>query len=271
MENENQIYSNQVNDEHLICWRSTFAALPIALLTFSGVAALALLIGGVSLFDGASVGRAGLFAELSFLVALGVSTFLGSYFSVRVRNYGDETSANTQSVLMAALVLLMIFMGVASSIGAIGKSVGSMAGRAVSTVGGAGVPAMQSSFTQDLVEDGLGQLNLRSSPEVVLRGVTSRLVNGNPEDAKNYLAAQAGLTPAEANQKIALAKSKVDEAMMRAREASASALQVAGWNLLASIVLGLLTALWGGRMAFRARQWSLKFTPRSHFKRAYQS
>jgi hypothetical protein len=71
-------------------------------------------------------------------------------------------------------------------------------------------------------------------------------MRGDQESAKNYLAYQAGMTPAEADQKIAAAKVKIDQALVEARQATATALKTVGWSLFLGIALSMMASAMGG-------------------------
>ncbi|MBC7740563.1 MAG: hypothetical protein H7061_00090 [Bdellovibrionaceae bacterium] len=99
----------------------------------------------------------------------------------------------------------------AGALGAVGGGVSSLA----STVGGGALNAAQSAANNPqiagVVEDALGDLNLKSYPETVATGFLSRLARGNDEAAANYLAAQT-----------------------------------AGWITFALLALGTISAMLGG-------------------------
>ena len=243
-------FTNTSNfNEHLVCWKSAFAGLAIAAITFTGATGLALALGGAGLSDGSSGTAAGVFSGVSFVIAIVISTLVGAYFAVRVRGRGGRTSSYTQSLLVGSLVILLVLIQAGMAIGAAGKAASGVLGSTILAAGSGATAVSQSPMLQDIVEDNLGTMNLRSAPEVVLRGVTSRLMNSNEEGAKNYLAAQAGLTPAEADAKIATAKAKIDQAIVETREAAATAMQATGWSLFTVVVLGLLASLLGGYLA----------------------
>ncbi len=100
----------------------------------------------------------------------------------------------------------------------------------------------------NLTEDAIAGLNLRSDPAIVATGVASRMVRGDAESAKNYLALQAGITPAEADIKIAQMKAKVDQAMDDARIAAGTAMKSTGWTLFLLTVLGAAASIGGGAL-----------------------
>jgi hypothetical protein len=245
--------------EHTICWKSAFAGLFVGALTFVGVSALFLALGGSGLSDGTSGTNAGIFTGISFLLAIIVSTLVGSYFAVRLHRHNNKKNAYTQSLLVSSLIILVVLFELAMGVSMLGKAAGTAVGATLTAVGASTIAAGQNPMVQDLVEDSLGELSLKSSPEVVLRGVTSRLINGNEEGAKNYLAAQAGLTPTQADQRIASAKNRIDSATTAVREATATAMKATGWSVFLMIVLGVLSSLLGGFLALKSN------TGRSNF------
>lgn len=235
-----------------ISWRAALAGLLVSLLTFAGLGALSLALGGIGLSDGSEIENAGIFTGVSLIVSVVLSVFAGSYFAVRSRGNRANRSPYSEAILVAALMIFLVVMQAGRLVGGAGKTVGAVLGFGATTVGAGAFAMGESPMLRNIVEDNLGQLNLKSSPETVLRGVTTRLVNGNEEGAKNYLAWQSGLTRAEAEQKIAAAKAKIDEAMVATREATADAMRTTGWAFLGTIVFALLASLLGARLAIVA-------------------
>lgn len=235
--------------KHLICWRSALAGLAIAIVTFAGVLALAMAFGGIGLDDGATAKNAGIFASVSILVALMLSGFVGSYYAVRTSRRGVDVVGVMQGLLVGAAFLVVVLCQAMSGVGALGKVAGAALGASAGAVGTGVVAASQNPMVEDIVEDNLGDLKLKSDPKEVVSNVVSRVLRGDQESAKNYLAYQAGLTPAEADQKIAAAKAKVDEAMVQARQATATTLKAVGWSLFVGIVLAMIASAMGGLLA----------------------
>ncbi|HVJ64919.1 MAG TPA: hypothetical protein VM901_06660 [Bdellovibrionota bacterium] len=264
-------YTHNLSPNH-ISWRAALGGLAVSVITFVAVTALALAFGGVGLSDGTNGTNVGIFSGVSFLVAIVLSTLAGSFYSVRACGWHEEINPYGQSLLVGALAILLVLGQAASAVGTATKAAGSALGASLFAVGASATAAGQSPMVQEMVEDSMGTLNLKQPPQVVLKGVTSRLLRGNEEGAKNYLAAQAGLSPAQANEKIATAKAKINEAMIEAREATATALKAAGWSLFAVIILGMLSALLGGRLAQRNAYGHSGVTPSrgGTFKKALQ-
>ena len=118
-------------------------------------------------------------------------------------------------------------------------------------------------MVQDIIQDNLGDAKLKSDPEVVVKNVASRLLRDDVDGAKNYLAYQTGMTPAEADQKIAAAKAKIDDGLTKAREATATALKTIGWSLFVIIVLGTIASVMGGLLAVKCNERYLVDVPDS--------
>lgn len=91
-------------------------------------------------------------------------------------------------------------------------------------------------------------MQLKGNPTTVLSGVASRIIRGNPEGAKRYLAASSNLSVAEVDQRINQLQVQLQKAGDEARLATANALKVTGWSLFAVMVLGGIVSIAGGVM-----------------------
>lgn len=229
----------------LISWKATFAGLAVTLLTFFGLIALMMGLGGIGLSDGTTARSAGIFTGIGLFIATVISLFAGSYFSARVAKVTSEGMGSGQGLLVGAVFVLFVLFQVMSAVGTLGKA----AGDALGIVGSGAANAAQNPMVQDIVTDAVGDLNLRSEPQAVIGSVTSRLLRGDQESAKNYLASQAGITPAEADQRIAAAQARISQGLDQARESSAAALQATGWSLFIMIVLSAIASALGGFVA----------------------
>lgn len=249
---------NVVGHKHLVCWRSALAGLAISLISFAGVLALAMAFGGIGLDDGASAKNAGIFTGISVMVALILGSFVGSYYSARISRRVFDVVGVMQGLLVGALFLVIVLCQTMSGIGAIGKVAGSALGASAAVAGAGAAAAAQSPLVEDIITDNMGDLKLKSEPKDVVRGVASRLLRGDQESAKNYLAFQAGISPEEADQKIAAAKVKMDQAMQDTRKAAATTLKAVGWSLFVGIVLAMIGAALGGMLgAVCNKRWQL--------------
>jgi hypothetical protein len=109
-----------------------------------------------------------------------------------------------------------------------------------------------SNTVNNLAEDVLGELNLRSSPQVVAEGLGSRIIRGDTDGARNYLALEAGITPTEADARIARMKAKLDQYLADVKEGTGVALRSTGWSLFLMVLIGALSSIIGGALGSRA-------------------
>lgn len=252
----------------LISWRAVFAGLAVTMLTFFGLMALAIAMGGIGLDEGTSFQSAGLFTVISALLAIIISIFAGSYFSVRLAQINAEAIGSSQGLLVGALFVLFVLFQLASAMGTIGRVTGGAIGAA-----GTGVTnAVQNPVIQDIIQDQFANLNLKSDPQTVMEGVASRLLRGDQESAKNYLSRQAGISPQEAEQKIVQARTQIDGALQKAREASSTALKTTGWSMFSLIVLSVLASVLGGFFATKRNEtYTLDMRARNKAAKPLQS
>jgi hypothetical protein len=238
------------NPHALLSWRSIVAGLLISVFTMIGLLGLGLAFGGIGLDEDTTAKGASIFTGVWFLLSALVSLFVGSYFAARVSKFRMGRIGSAQGLVIAALFLGIFLYQTVAALGTAGSTAGAFLGRSGSAIAtGAGQAADSPAITsvvQNLAEDALGELNLRSEPSVVAQGVGSRLIQGNTESAKNYLAREAGITPTEADARIAEMRLQVESAMASAKEGAATALKSTGWSLFLLVLLGALSAVAGG-------------------------
>lgn len=238
----------------LISWRSVVAGLLIAFFTLVGLVGLGMAVGGISLNEDADVtARAvGIFSGIWFLVSVLLSLFIGSYFAARVSKFKMGRIGSAQGLVIAALFIGFFLYQSMMMIGTAGQAAGNIIGKTGSAISSGAQQASQSPMitntVNNIVEDSLGGLNLRSDPQTVATGVGARLMRGDVESAKNYLSVQTGISPEEADQRIAALRTRVDDAVNRAKDGAATALQSTGWTLFLLVVLGSLSAVAGGAL-----------------------
>lgn len=257
-------FENNPNSHALISFRAVFAGLLIAFFTMTGLIGLGLAFGGMGLADGSTIRNAGIFTGLWFVVSAFMSIFSGCYFAARISRFRTPRVGSAQGLVIAALFLGFFFYQTLATIGAAGSLVGSFVGKTAGVMGsGIATLAENPNITKgisNMTEDALGDLNFRSRPQVVATGVVNRLVQGDTEGAKNYLAREARITPAEADQRIAGLRVKLDETIVRTREGAASALRSTGITLFLLVILGTVAAIFGGA-------WGSSANYRKPFKR----
>lgn len=237
-------------------WRSTLAGVVVSLLAFGTMMSLGVAIGGVSLVDGASLQSAGLFSGLWVLLSVIVALFASSYFAARLSNFPSRRIGAGQGVVVAATffgVILWQAVGVlgwtASAVGSVAGGVAQVAGPAASQADVSGIG--RSPMLRDLVEDSLGGVEIRGDMGAVVAGLASRLVRGDTEAAKGYLARHSNLTSGEIDQRIGQIQGQVDGALNDARVATARTLQASGWSMFAMFILGLIASAIGGGLGSR--------------------
>lgn len=251
--NSGPAFEVDTNNMHaLISWRSIVAGLLIAMFTMIGLLGLGLAFGGIGMDDDTSAKSAGIFTGVWFLVSALVSIFIGSYFAARVSKFRTGRIGSAQGLVIAALFLGFFLYQTIGAIGSVGSAAGSFLGKSGSAIAQGAEKASEnpqvSNAVSTMTEDALGGLNLRSSPQVVAQGLGSRLFRGDTEGAKNYLAREAGITPTEADARIAQMKAQVDKVISDTKEATATGLKSMGWSLFLLVVLGALSAVGGGAL-----------------------
>ena len=244
---------NELSLSHaLISWRSIVAGLLVAFFCMIGLLGLGMAFGGIGLDEETSAKSAGIFTGVWFLVSTLLSLFVGSYFAGRVSKFRTARIGSAQGLVIAALFLGLFLYQTLASIGAIGSAAGSLVGNSASLIGqGVSQAANNPTVTNtvnNMAENALGDLNLKSDPQTVAKGLSTRLIQGDAEGAKNYLATQAGITPTEADVRIAQLKAQVDKTLDDVKAATATALRSAGWTLFLLVALGALSAIGGGAL-----------------------
>ena len=227
-------------------WGAIFAGTLIALLVYATLISLGMAFGGDSLQSvvrgEASAQSLGIGAGIWLVASVLLSLFAGGFVSGRVAGQVATRVGRIQGMVVSGLFFALMFSGAGSAIGSIGNGLGSVA----STVGGAAGNVAQTPEAQELIDDAIGDLNLKSSPEVVAKGVASRLIRGNDDAALNYLSRQAGITRAEAQQRIETVKAQFDQVVAQAGDTAARAVEIAGWTLFGALFLGTLFSMVGG-------------------------
>lgn len=252
-------FENKFVESHpIMSWRATIAGLLVSLLVFGILLSLGVAMGGVSLTDGASLRNSGIMGAIWMLLSILLALFAGSYISGRISAYSSNWAGIAQGAVLCALfigILLWQFVGLASWMT---RSAGALVGGAIQS----SVPAAQSAASQldisfnQIVEDNLGDVQLRGDAQTIATGVASRLVRGNPESAKNYLARNSNLTRAQVDQRVEGVQAQLTEASENARVAAAGALKVTGWSLFLTTLIGLFVSIVGAVVGARSHRVS---------------
>ena len=229
--------------------RSIVAGVLITLLTFSILFSLGIAIGGVSLTPDTTAQGAGIFTAAWFLGSVLISLFASSYFAARISNFASRRIGAAQAGVVTAVFFGLLAWQSFGMMGTLTQTAGSLFGSAASVVG-TGLTQNQA-LIGDLIEDNMDGLTLKSDLHTVVTGVSSRLLRGDTESAKNYLARQAGLTPEDADARVNALNARLQSFVSAAKEKAATALQASGWSLFSVLILGLVAAVGGGILGSR--------------------
>jgi len=240
------------NAHALISLRAILAGLLISTLTMIGLIGLGLAFGGIGLDEDTSARSAGIFTGVWFLAGSIISLFVGSYFAARMSKFKTGRIGSAQGLVIASLFLGFFLYQSIVAIGSVGSAAGSFLGKTGGAIASgvekaAGNPTVNN-FITEFSEDAIGDLNIRSDVSTVAQGLGSRLLRGDTEGAKNYLAGQAGISPAEADTRIATLKTRMDQTIAETKEGTATALRSTGWSLFLLVALGVLAATGGGAL-----------------------
>lgn len=228
-----------------ISWRAVFAGVFVTFLCYMILMSLGLAVGGAGLrgvIQGGGSEALPIGAAIWMVLATLISLFVGCYLASRVSGMIAPRVGGVQGLVISALFFIFLLSQVGATLGALGRGIGGAIGAAGSAVSDlSGNPQVQ-----DVVESALGGLNLKSPPDVVAKGIATRLVRGNNDAARNYLASQAGISSAQADARIAQIRTQLESTLKEVGGTVASALSIAGWSLFGALVLGSLAANLGG-------------------------
>lgn len=227
-------------------WPAVFAGLFISMIVYFSLLSLGVGIGAdqaIGVMQGEdSASSLGSGAGIWFALTVLISLFAGSYASSRVSGLIATRVGYVQGVVVAALFFTLMVSQLGAAIGMLGRGASALTGAAA----GAAKSAAENPQVTAVVEDALGDMNLKSSPQVVATGVASRLLRGNEQSAINYLAAQAGISRTEANTRFIQLKEQVQTTAATIGQKTAEAAKAAGWIAFGILFLGSISAMLGG-------------------------
>ncbi len=227
-------------------WRAVFAGLFISMIVYFTLLSLGVGIGAdqaLGVMHGEDSARSlGNGVGIWFALTVLISLFAGSYASSRVSGLIATRVGYIQGVVVAALFFTLMVSQLGAAIGMIGRGASALTGAAA----GAAKSASENPQVAAVVEDALGEMNLKSPPETVAAGVVSRLLRGDEQSAINYLSAQSGLSKAEANTRYLQFKQQVQTTAATIGQKTAEAAKTAGWMTFGILFLGSISALLGG-------------------------
>lgn len=239
---EGQVDTHTATHKHLVCWRSTIAGFFISMMVFAGFLALVIAFGGIGLSDGSSVKNATVFSVISFMVAIIVSVFAGSYFSVRVARFQSHVVGSAQGLVVAALSIAAAIWLAVATVGTVGKVVGNVTGVSSESA----MLDAQNPMVVDFVEDNIGAAKLKSDSTFVAAGLSRRLIRSDMEGSRNFLMRHSSLSYIEADARIGVLNQRVYEMLNAGRDDAATALMTSGWSLFLMVALAAMSAALGG-------------------------
>jgi hypothetical protein len=227
-------------------WRAIFAGFFIAFMVYLILTSLGLAIGGASL-KGVVQGQGGgqglsIGSGIWLVVTALISLFVGSYLAARVSGLVTSRAGGVQGIVVAALFFAFMISQVGAVLGTVGSGLGSVIGSA----GTVASNAANNPQVQSVVQERLGDLNLKSPPDQVAQGLATRLVRGDTVGARNYLASQAGISRAQADRRLNQLKTDFQNKMRDVGTATAKAVSIAGWTLFGVFFLGTFFSILGG-------------------------
>ena len=239
----------------LLSWRSIVAGLVVALLALAGLSGLGMAFGGIGLDENSSLQGALTFTGSWAIGSLLLSIAAGAYFSARFSGFASARVGAAQGVVIAALFLGLVLWQAVSVLGWAGRTAGDAVGGAAAAIGKGTSAISQSAAVSNMVEDSLGDLKIQQDRmQAVATGVATRLYRGDVGSAKNYLARQAGVSPAEADRRVNQLKERADQTLASIHSGAAEALRSTGLTLLFSALLGALAGSGFGALGSRSNR-----------------
>jgi hypothetical protein len=237
---------------HLLCWKSVFAGILISIMSYMVLSALGLGLVGILAQSAIENEQGGLALATGSGVWMGlsavVSIFLGSYFAVRISKFVTTKLGAAHGFVIASAFFILLISMAGSAIGTFATGVGHLA----SGLGQSAAAVGTNQRVQDTINNALGSTTLKSDPRVVAEGLTARLIQGDTESAKSYYAYQTGMTGAEVDAKIAQLQADFNRAAKDVGDKAAAVTSATGWSLFVTFIVGLIGALFGGRVAAQA-------------------
>jgi hypothetical protein len=217
----------------LISWRSVLAGLFVSLLTYLTLLVLGVAIGGGKLItaDAQSIGV----ATVSWIfISTGISLFAGAYFAARISRFQARVVGSSQGVVICSLFFAALLVQLFFLLGSLSP-----------------LTTASTSTVRDIVQQSLDGLEFKADAKMVSEGIANRIMQGDTDRARDYLAMHAGITSSEAQARIETLRTLVQEALFEVNEKTASVLATAGWTLFGLIIVGLLGAIGGGVRGIR--------------------
>lgn len=230
----------------LISWRSIFAGLIVAMITYMTLMALGLgvagssasnMIQGEGMTSGLATGAA-VWLGLSVLISLAT----GSYFAARISTFVTGRVGAAHGLVIAAFFFAFMIYGAGQTIGFAGRGLGSLLG----TIDVSGSNLTTNAVLQNVVERALGGVTLKSDPTTVAKEVVNRMLQGNTESARNYLSYQTGLSKPELDARFATMETEFRASLQTVGVRTADAVSRGAWTMFWIMLLGIAASTLSG-------------------------
>lgn len=232
--------------QNAISWRGVFAGVAASFLFFVCLMTLGVALGGSTLraiIDGSTpLSSLGASSAFWFVLSTLLSLYAGSYVGGRLSGPVSLPIGQLQGIVISALFFALVVSQLNSMMTTLGRGLTGAIGSFGQTVGEVGKNPM----VQDAIRSSLGKIPLKSSPDIVMSEVASRMFRGDRLGARDYLAQQTGLSAREADLKIYQILSATQTTLKAIGNTTAQAITLAGWTLFTSFALGTLFSFLGG-------------------------
>lgn len=177
---------------------------------------------------------------LWLVLVVASALFAGSFVAGRMGGFVPVRVGRTNGLVAAAVFFAFLFSPAGALVRSFGLGMGKVAFSLSADSESASVAA------QEMMSDGLVDLNLKTAPDVVVRGLQARFERGDLAGARSYLAKQAGITRAEAKNRVEALQAQVQPLVESERGAAHSAATSAAWTLFFALAIGVAAAWAGG-------------------------
>ena len=237
---------------HLLCWKSVLSGVLISIMSYMILTALGAGVLGAAARSAIENESGATFLASSTGLWLGISIvislFMGSYFAVRMSQSFTNKMGAAHGFVVASIFFVLAIMAAGSAVGSLLSGFGNVASNASEQA----MSLANNPMVQDSLNRAIGTANLKAPPQTVAEGLAVRLAQGDTESAKAYFAYQTGLSTAEVNTRIAQLQTEFKDGAKRVGDKAALAVASTGWGLFVTFIIGLLGALFGGRVAAHA-------------------
>ncbi|MBY0472202.1 hypothetical protein K2X30_13635 [bacterium] len=241
----------------VISWRSILAGLFVSLIVAAILMTFGMAIGGIVLGNvddtSQSLRASGIFGGTWSILTAFLSLLAGAYFTARISIFYSRAICMAEGLVVASLFVAVMGLQLVSLTGFAARAAAGVMGSTALAVGSS--PNSRAVFG-DLVEDQLSGVQLRGDSHAVVAGVLNRLLRGETEAAKNFLATNTSLTRDQVNTNIERISSGLARAGEEARLATAQGLRAMGWIMFSYLIFSVVGALIGGVIGSRANQKS---------------